>query len=156
MNRRMNSRGFTLIEVMLVAGILVLLAAGGVVAYTKYQAKANHDIAQAMVSDTARAVELYQITVVSLPTTEEGLNALITPPADEKLAEKWKTVGPFLKDGKIPADPWDNPLKYELMQTSADAVLTGPAFHVWSMGPDKTDNTADDIRNWTDTTTSGG
>lgn len=154
MNRK-SRKGFTLIEVMLVAAILVLLAAGGVVAYTRYQATAKRDMATTRVSEVTNAIKMYQVKMDRLPTTEEGLKALLEAPADEKLAEKWKNAGgPFIE--KMPTDPWDNELKYELLQTDSSTTVTGPAFRVWSMGPDGVDGTADDIPPRTDSTSTGG
>lgn len=149
---RKRRAGFTLIEVLLVIGILLVLSTVGVVAYSKIKANSDRDATKALIDQTAQAVELYHTQMGVYPTTEDGLKALIAPPSDEKLAEKWKNYGPFLKDGKIPVDPWMNELKYELEQTSSDTEVTGPAFHVWSTGPDGQDGNDDDIRNWsTDT-----
>jgi general secretion pathway protein G len=146
----MRRRGFTLIEVLLVLVILMILGGVAVVVYPRIQAGAEKNAAKVMVDNTAQGVELYRTAVGKYPTTEEGLNALINAPEDAKLAEKWRNGGgPWLKDGVIPNDPWNNPLKYELLQTSEGSSGTpapsGPAFRVWSTGPDGTDGTEDDI-----------
>lgn len=149
MNSRKRYRsGFTLIEVLLVIGILVALSAVGVVAYSKIKASSDKKQALIQVNDTKRAVEIYQSTMSRLPTDEEGLGALITPPDDEAQAAKWKETGPFLKDGKIPQDPWGRELKYVLSQDSSDA--SGATFQVYSFGPNGTDDNGgeDDIPNW--------
>jgi general secretion pathway protein G len=53
---------------------------------------------------------------------------------------KWN--GPYL-DTEIPADPWGQPYQY-----CEPGRINSDSFDVWSMGPDRQDNTADDIGNW--------
>ena len=143
---------FTLIEVLLVIGILMVLATVSVVAYSRIKVGQDRNSAQLLIQETAKAVEIYQAVMGKLPDTETGLKALIAKPDDEKEAAKWTSGGgPFLKDAKIPVDPWGNELKYELVGESA-ASTGGPAFHISSPGPDKQDGNEDDVRNWTETT----
>jgi general secretion pathway protein G len=152
MSRRTNSvKGFTLIEVLLVVGILVVLATVGVVGYSKIKAGADRDTTAVLVKDTCHAVDLYYIKMGAFPTSEEGLKALCEAPSDETLVEKWNSGGgPFLKDGQIPKDPWGTELHYELVQTDSSSTTVGPAYHVWSDGPDRQPGTDDDIKNWTE------
>ena len=142
---------FTLIEVLLVIGILLVLGTVSVVAYSRIKAGQDRNTAQLIVQETAKAVEIYQAVMSKLPDSESGLKALIAKPDDEKEAAKWTSGGgPFLKDAKIPVDPWDSELKYEFVGETA-ASSGGPAFHIWSLGPDKQDGNEDDVRNWTTT-----
>ena len=159
MTRRRN-RGFTLIEVLLVIGILLVLGTVAVVGYSKIKAGTDHDLAAAMIKQTCDAVDIYYIKMGAYPTTEEGLKALCEPPSDETLVEKWNSGGPFLKDGKIPVDPWGQELQYKLMDTGGTsgagaATPTGPAYIVSSNGPDKQQDTDDDIKSYTDKTSPG-
>lgn len=157
MNRNYR-KGFTLMEVLIVLGILLVLGTLAVVAYPRIQESADKKSAKVLVDQVGSALDLYHTAMGTYPTTEEGLKALVTPPDDEKLKEKWTGGGgPFLKDAKIPTDPWGIELKYEQVQTGdSGAAPTGPAYHVWSMGPDKTDPTADDIKNWTEASPGSG
>lgn len=139
--------GFTLIEVLLVIGLLALLGTVAVVGYTKIQAGSNIKAANLQVQDTARAVKLYYTTMNKYPETDPGLAALVNAPEDEKELQKWKSAGPFIEDGRLPVDPWNNQLKYEKVEASLGGA-SGPEFHVWSMGPDGQDGTEDDIRSW--------
>ena len=138
--------GFTLIEVLLVIGILLVLGTVSVVAYTRIQASSNKKATTLLINDVVRAVELYQAQMNSVPDADQGLQALLQPPADdEAMAEKWRDGGgPFLENGAIPTDPWGNEIQYSPLE-SEDGL--GPAFRVWSYGPDKQDNTDDDISN---------
>lgn len=150
MNRRNGSRGkrrggFTLIEVMLVIGILVMLGTVAVIGYTQIRKGANINTAQAMVNETAHAVELYYNAMSNYPA-DDGLAALYTVPSDEAEKTKWVNGGgPFLKNSETPNDPWGNALQYEKVE---GAEVGGVGFHVWSNGPDGQSGTDDDIRSW--------
>ena len=78
----------------------------------------------------------YKISVYSYPTTDQGLQALLTNPAD---ARRWN--GPYL-DGKI-TDPWGNGYVYRFPSQKGQR---GP--DIFSKGADGQENTADDIGNW--------
>ena len=147
----MRRRAFTLFELMLVIGILLLLGGVSVVAYTRVKAGADKKTTKLMVDGTVEAVNLYHLAVNKYPTDDVGLGALITAPDDEKEAEKWREGGgPFLKDGVIPVDPWGNELKYSLLQSTG--TQTGPPFKVFSYGPDGQEGTDDDISSYQEKT----
>jgi general secretion pathway protein G len=71
------------------------------------------------------------------PTSEEGLAALTTQPAN---AKRWK--GPYLRR-EVPKDPWGNPYQYRF-----PSPKNGNTFDVWSSGPDGKLDTQDDVTNW--------
>jgi len=152
MMRRSVARraGLTLIELLLVIGILLVLGTVSVVSYTRIKEGTDKNAAKLMVDSTVEAVEVFRSIMNRYPSSEEGLQTLLTPPDDEAEAKKWRDGGgPWLKDGKIPVDPWENELKYELVEEEG-TTPTGPPFHIWSLGPDKEDGTEDDIRNWSE------
>lgn len=81
-------------------------------------------------------LDAFRLHVGSYPTTNQGLQALRTPPADLKNPAKWR--GPYAQK-EIPMDPWGNPYQYELV---------GPEqVRIWSWGADNADGTEDDIAN---------
>jgi len=140
--------GFTLIEVLLVIAILLVLGTVSVVAYTRIKEGADKKATKLLVDQTVDAVNLYHLAVNRYPEDDQGLQALLTAPDDEALAEKWRDGGgPFLDTGKIPLDPWGTELKY----ARRDATEVGPAFRVFSCGPDGTEGTDDDISSYTET-----
>jgi general secretion pathway protein G len=98
------------------------------------------DVAKMFVSQSLQApLEVYKIHMGDYPTTAEGLQALISAPANR--AERWR--GPYLKDNKIPNDPWGEPYQYRY-----PGVKNKDRYDLWSKGPDRTDGTDDDIGNW--------
>ena len=142
--------GFTLIEVLLVIAILLVLGTVSVVAYTGIKKGADTKATKLLVDQTVDAVNLYHLAVNKYPENDTGLQALLTAPDDEAMAEKWRDGGgPFLKTGKIPVDPWGNELKYSLRETGGTTDV-GPAFRVFSCGPDGTEGTDDDISSYTE------
>ena len=86
-------------------------------------------------ANIASALDLYEIDNGSYPTTEEGLNALISKPAN---ADNWR--GPYLK--KKPVDPWGNPYVYKYPGDH------GMDYDLYSYGKDEQDRGDDNIANW--------
>jgi len=134
MQKRTRRRhGFTLLEVLLVLTILVVLASAATFQFANVQRKANSRAAQVQASQIAQLLEEYHIDVGSYPSTQQGLAALRTAPAD--LADTTKWAGPY-GNKDISGDPWSRPYQYESQ---------GDAFRVWSWGPDGQDGTEDDV-----------
>ncbi len=99
--------GFTLLELLVVIVIIGLLA--GLVAprYFDQVGKSNTKIAKAQIDALEKALDQYRLDVGSYPTTEQGLAALNTKPAND---ERW--AGPYLKKA-VPPDPWGAPYVYK-------------------------------------------
>jgi general secretion pathway protein G len=109
--RSSGARGFTLIEIMVVITILGILAAlivPRVVGRTDDAriAAARQDIASIM-----QALKLYRLDNGRYPTTEQGLESLITKPASEPVPMNWKQGG-YLDRSSVPKDPWGHPYQY--------------------------------------------
>ena len=102
-------RGFTLIEIMVVVVIMGILAA---LVVPKLMGRADDARIVAAKQDIAtvmQALKLYKLDNQRYPTTEQGLQALITKPTVGPAANGWKTGG-YLD--KLPKDPWGNPYQY--------------------------------------------
>jgi general secretion pathway protein G len=135
-----TNQAFTLLEILVVLGIIALLAGLVVTNVGHIFDTSQTDVARLFVKQSMQApLNVYKIHMGDYPTTAEGLQALITPPA--KNAERWR--GPYLTDSKIPTDPWGEPYQYRY-----PGVKNKGGYDLWSKGPDKTDGTEDDIGNW--------
>lgn len=99
--------GFTLIEVMVVIVILAILAGLVVPKVVGQSDKARVGTTQTVLSSTSNAVDMFKVDNGRYPTTQEGLNALLTPPQG---AKNWPEGG-YIKGG-FPKDGWDNELQY--------------------------------------------
>lgn len=146
--------GFTLLEMLIVLGILVMLIALAAPRFLGAQKKADIQTAKTQIGLFRGALERYALDMKTFPTTEQGLQALITPPAGTEgttmgdtqgtgtVAGKWD--GPYLNVSEIPLDPWGNPYQYRYPPERGTTDFPD----IWSFGPDGQDNTEDDICSW--------
>jgi general secretion pathway protein G len=133
-------RAFTLLEILIAMAILGLLVGLSVSQFTKTLDNSRVDAARIFVSQSLSVpLQSYSLHLGSFPSTADGLQALLVPPAAR--AERWR--GPYIKDTGIPLDPWGESYHY---------VFPGKhnkyGFDLWSNGPDKQDGTEDDVTNW--------
>jgi len=107
---RMNSsRGFTLIEVMVVVVILGILAAIIVPRIMGRPEEAKRTKAAVDIKGVEQALNLYKLDNGMYPNTEQGLEALVKKPETAPVPNKWKEGG-YLS--KLPLDPWGSPYQY--------------------------------------------
>lgn len=99
--------GFTLLELLVVLGILALLAAVAGPSVLRYMGKARTETAKAQIASISTAIELYALDMGVAPSTEFGLGALMTAPQG---ATRWR--GPYLKNATGLVDPWGRPYNY--------------------------------------------
>ncbi len=120
--QRRRRAGFTLIELLVVLAILALLAGLVGPRVLNQLGGAKSKTAQVQIADLDKALELFKLDVGRYPSSEEGLQALVTKPAS--VASGW--AGPYLK-GSVPVDPWGKPYEYK---------LEGGAVLIQSLGAD--------------------
>ena len=137
-DRRNARRGFTLMEVLLVIGILVALVAIALPNLLVAKDEADRRTAKLQVNNLAGSAELYNTLYSKFPSQSQGLNSLYTQPGDAP--PNWK---PVLK-APVGKDPWGNDYNY----TYPGQKITTGGPDVWSNGPDGQSGTADDIGNW--------
>jgi general secretion pathway protein G len=106
---RRRSRGFTLIEIMVVIVILGVLAALVVPSVLSRTDDARIVAAKSDLGAIRQALKLYRLDNQRYPTTEQGLNALVAKPAEPPVPPNWKPGG-YLE--KLPQDPWGRPYRY--------------------------------------------
>ncbi|MBU6297680.1 MAG: type II secretion system major pseudopilin GspG [Alphaproteobacteria bacterium] len=106
--RRLSEEdGYTLMELLVVLAILGFLAAIATPAVIHYLDSAKVKTAQTEVSNLSASLDLFKLDVGRYPTTQEGLQALLTKPAT---AENWD--GPYIKKTSGLTDPWGHPYFY--------------------------------------------
>lgn len=140
MYKRHRSRGFTLVELLVVLAILGLLA--GVVGPSVMRSlgAAKPKTAKVQVEDLSATLDIYRLEVGRYPSTQEGLTALVQAPAG---AQNWN--GPYLKKTTVPKDPWGNDYQYR------SPGQNGGGFDLYSLGSDGQDGgdgDAKDIVSW--------
>lgn len=108
--KRIAQRGFTLIELMVVIVILGILAGIIVPNFMSAPGEAKQAKARVEISAIETALKMYKLHIGTYPTTEQGLQALVEPPASGNTS-KWKDGG-YLEKGRVPADPWGNDYVY--------------------------------------------
>lgn len=102
-----TSRGFTLLELLVVLVIIGLLAGYVGPKYFAQIGKSEVKTARAQIDALEKALDQYRLDVGRYPATEQGLAALTERPQDEA---KW--AGPYLKKA-APLDPWGKPYVYQ-------------------------------------------
>ena len=102
-----KSHAFTLIELLVVILILAILAALVVPRVVGRTAEAKRSAAKADIATLSSLLQQYRVDNDAFPTTEEGLNALVSQPSS---APNWK--GPYTSKA-IPKDPWGSEYVYE-------------------------------------------
>ena len=108
-SRTRRQRGFTLIEIMVVIAILGILAALIVPKIMSRPDEARRVAAKQDIGTMMQALKLYRLDNARYPTTEQGLAALVTRPAQLPVPPNWKPNG-YLE--RLPKDPWGNPYQY--------------------------------------------
>ena len=133
-----KQRGFTLMELMVVIVILGVLASLVVPNLMGNKDRADRQKAVTDIVALENALDMYKLDNHRYPTTEQGMEALVTAPTLTPLAENYSTDG-YIR--RLPNDPWGN-----------DYILIIPGEHgavdITSAGPDGEAGTADDINNW--------
>ncbi len=104
---RSGTRGFTLIELMVVLVIIGVLAALIVPNVLNRADDARITAARTDVNNLMQALKLYRLDNQRYPTTEQGLQALVARPATGPAPANWR---PYLE--KLPNDPWGRPYQF--------------------------------------------
>lgn len=130
-----NENAFTLLEIMLVVMIIGLLLGTAI-----YKLRGNVEVSrivavQSSLQSIRTQLKLYESFNGAPPTSDQGLNALVTQPGGEPRPVRWTQ----LLDS-VPTDPWGKPFIYV-----SPGRKNPNGYDLYSSGPDRIPDTADDI-----------
>jgi len=132
-------QAFTLIEIVLVLAIISLLLGLSVVLMKNVWKDAAVQKAEADIKGLQTALVRYRTTSRMLPSSAQGLQALVTRPSSAPIPKKW--TAKLEPEGII--DAWNAEYKYRNPGTK-----NPDGYDLFSMGPDGKEGTEDDIGNW--------
>jgi general secretion pathway protein G len=115
-----SEAGYTLLELLVVMGILALLTAFATPQLMGYFGKAKAQSAQLQIENINTALELYYMENGSYPSANVGLKALVEATPE---APHWN--GPYLKKAKSLLDPWGHPYQYSVSNGSYEVYSLG-------------------------------
>lgn len=114
-----------MLELLVVLAILGLLIGFVAPAVLRQLGSAKEKIAFQSIERLGGVLDIYKLDVGSYPTTDQGLQGLITRPAG---VSRWN--GPYLKGEKLPDDPWGRPYIYR-----SPSDRPGHEYDLYSLGP---------------------
>ncbi|MCL1875140.1 MAG: type II secretion system major pseudopilin GspG [Synergistaceae bacterium] len=130
-------KGFTLVEILVVVVILGMLAAIIIPNVVGQTDEARRTLAATQIKEIENTLDIYRLHNGFYPTTEQGLEALVTKPTTNPQPKKY-TEGGYMK--KVPLDPWGNPFIY---RSPGDKGLVD----IICCGPDGEESTGNNITN---------
>ncbi|HEX3817062.1 MAG TPA: type II secretion system major pseudopilin GspG [Chthoniobacterales bacterium] len=131
---RKNQSAFTLLEIMLVVTIIALLLGTAIYKLSGNVEYARHNRVAADIQSISTQLKLYQSMNGFYPTTEQGIQALVTQPTSDPQPQRW-----YQLFKEMPVDPWNNPYIYV-----SPGQKDPSGFDLYSAGPDRKAGTADD------------
>ena len=131
-----SQSGFTLLEIMLVVGIIVIILGVAVARLGNTTGVAKDMAVRADIQAISTQLKLYEAVNGFVPTSEQGLQALVTQPQSEPRPTRW-----YQLFKELPQDPWKNNYIYK-----SPGTRNPSGYDLYSAGPDRQPDTADD--NW--------
>lgn len=135
-SRSSSSKGFTLLEIVIVLGIIAVIIGGSIVALDRLQGGAEIQRVESDFNNLKAAVLSYKMLAGNAPTTQQGLEALFTKPTSHPIPKRWNSAG----NKGVPKDPWGVPYRYRNpgKKDTSD-------FEIYTFGKDQLENTDDDL-----------
>jgi general secretion pathway protein G len=133
-----RAKGFTLLEIVIVLGIIAVIIGGSILALKDIGRGAEITVADADINNLTAAVLSYKTLAGQAPTTQQGLEALYVKPTTAPIPKRWASPGGNNKE--VPKDPWGNTYNYRNPGKKDTST-----FEIYSYGPDKQADTDDDM-----------
>lgn len=131
---RKNQSAFTLLEIMLVVTIIALLLGAAIYKLGGNVEYARHTTVATDIQSIETQLKLYESMNGFYPTTEQGLQALVTQPSSDPQPQRW-----YQLFKELPQDPWHNNFIY------LNPGRKNPSgYDLYSAGPDRKPDTPDD------------
>jgi general secretion pathway protein G len=134
---------FTGLEIILTVALIALLAGSAIYLMRGGERTcapiSNPNRCHADIESIKTQLQLYQARHGHVPTTEQGLKALVYRPTGNPQLSHWRQLLP-----EMPIDPWGT--EYQLRNPATKS--TQDPYDLYSAGRDRQPNTADDIGNW--------
>jgi len=105
-----RQRGVTLVELLVVLAILAFISAIVVINVLPERDRAAVRKTGIDINIIESALDQYRLDMLKYPTSEQGLEALVTPPSGAARADQYRPGG-YLRGG-VPVDPWNAPYQY--------------------------------------------
>jgi general secretion pathway protein G len=138
-NNRPTSRfhrcsGFTLLEMVIVLGIIAMILGGAIYSMNKIGDSAKLSQVDSDFKSYKSSLAMYKLNAGSYPTTQQGLKALVEKPSSTPVPRRWSAVM-----DKLSNDPWGRPYGYRF-----PAKKDPNDCEMFSLGADGQEGTADD------------
>jgi general secretion pathway protein G len=130
-----RAAGFTLLEMVIVLGIIAVLLGGSIALIGKVKDGAKLQRVDADFNAVGSALMTYKINAGTYPSTQQGLKALVTKPTGSPAPRRWTSLSK-----SVPLDPWGNEYGYKF-----PGKKDASEFELISSGPDSVINTPDDL-----------
>ncbi len=127
--------GFTLLEMVIVLGIIAMILGGAIYSMKKIGNSAKLSQVESDFKSFESALAMYKLNGGTYPVTSQGLKALVDKPSSTPVPRRWVQIMP-----KVPLDPWGAPYGYRF-----PGKKNASEFEIYSHGPDAQDNTGDDL-----------
>ena len=134
MRTKIKQQGFTLLEIMLVVSIIVIILGVAISKLGNTTAIAKSMRVQADVQAIKTQLQLYESMNGFFPTSEQGLQALVTQPQNDPKPTRW-----YQLFKEMPKDPWGSDYIYRY-----PGLKNAGGYDLYSAGPDRQADTSDD------------
>ena len=138
MRRTSGQSAFTLLEIMIVVSIIVILLGLAISKMGNPTGFAKTTAVRADVQAIGTQLMQYEAMNGFYPTTEQGLQALVTQPSTDPRPTRWY---PFFKE--MPKDPWGSPYIYR-----CPGVKHPDKYDLYSAGPNRIDDNGGGDDDW--------